>query len=597
MGSIAVRLARAPALWLVLVVGVSTAVRGVIAAGVPSPWILPDEVVYSEVAKSIAAGGFPAVRGVHELGWGVVYQAIIAPAWAALADPVQAYHAALVINAFVMSLAAVPAYLLARMFLSRGSSMVVAVMTVLVPSMAYTGVVMTENACYPAFLLAVLLLARAVRSPTVANQAFALVGLGVVVLTRIQAMALVAAYVGAILLYAWVGAHSQRRNYVRRFVPTFVVVALLSFAPMILSVVRGDGAFGWLGTRSDTFEGLHVHEIPQWFVFLTADLILYVAVAPAAATAIVLGLGLSRRSSESLRLFSAVALPSFVAMLGSVSIVSASLDVDGTENLNERYVFYVVPLLFVGLALWIREGLPRPRPWAAVIAGICCLLPALLPIGRLAYNASFQSVALVPWLEVDASDAVIAALVAGFTLLCAALWLTASRGRIGYLWLAPALWMTTVGAIVVISNANSASNFAAAFSDRHANWVDRAIPSSTDVAILWDERQAPARQPDMFSFWLMVTELFNEKVGTVYRVGPPTYYETFLPTVPVTTRSDGSVVDETGRTIESRYVLSPCLAPVEGETVALSPRGALRLVATHGPVRLLSSGRCGRETP
>ena len=30
-------------------------------------------------------------------------------------------------------------------------------MTVLVPSMAYTGVVMTENACYPVFLLAVLL--------------------------------------------------------------------------------------------------------------------------------------------------------------------------------------------------------------------------------------------------------------------------------------------------------------------------------------------------------------------------------------------------------------------------------------------------------
>ena len=70
---------------------------------------------------------------------------------------------ALGINALVMSLAAIPAYLLARMFVGRRSALLVALFTVLVPSMSYTGVVMTENAFYPIFLLSALLIARAVR--------------------------------------------------------------------------------------------------------------------------------------------------------------------------------------------------------------------------------------------------------------------------------------------------------------------------------------------------------------------------------------------------------------------------------------------------
>ena len=58
--STARRIARAPALWLGVLVGLSTVVRAVIGLRVPSPWILPDEIVYSELAKSIAEGQ-PAV--------------------------------------------------------------------------------------------------------------------------------------------------------------------------------------------------------------------------------------------------------------------------------------------------------------------------------------------------------------------------------------------------------------------------------------------------------------------------------------------------------------------------------------------------------
>ena len=61
---------------------------------------------------------------------------------------------------------------------------------------------LTENACYPAFVLAVLLIARALRSPSLANQAVALLGLGLVSLTRIQGFALAGGYLAAAATYA-----------------------------------------------------------------------------------------------------------------------------------------------------------------------------------------------------------------------------------------------------------------------------------------------------------------------------------------------------------------------------------------------------------
>ena len=362
--------------------------------------MLPDELVYSDLARSIAAGGRPAVRDVPVFGWGEVYPMLIAPVWALVDDRYLAYHATLVVNAIVMSLAAVPAYFLARLFVTRRSSLLVALLTVVVPSLSYTGAVLTENAFYPLFLLSLLAIARAVRRPTLGAQAFALGALGVLAFTRIQGVAVLAAYVGAVLVYAHTTS-SGRLRYLRRFVPSLLVAVPVALAPVIASVARGDGIFGWLGQRSGTFNEFHPEEVPRWFAFLGVGLVLYVAVIPAVATAIVAGQGLSRRAAEPLRLFAAVALPTFVAVLLGIAFVSASVDVDGIGNLNERYVFHVVPLTFVGLALWIEQGLPRPRPWALVALALACVLPVLLPIDRLDYNAGLQALALEPWSELS----------------------------------------------------------------------------------------------------------------------------------------------------------------------------------------------------
>ena len=57
-----------------------------------------------------------------------------------------------------LSLAAVPAYGIGRRVLSSRASLVAAALAVTVPSMLYTGTLMTENAFYPVFLVCVLAL-------------------------------------------------------------------------------------------------------------------------------------------------------------------------------------------------------------------------------------------------------------------------------------------------------------------------------------------------------------------------------------------------------------------------------------------------------
>ena len=151
------------------------------------PWILPDEILYSDLARSIAAGDTPAVRGVSARRLGRrLSHADRAGVGASSATPSGSTTPRSRSTPSSCRVAAIPAYLLARLFVPRRDAVVVALLTVLVPSMAYTGVVMTENAFYPAFLWTMFLIARAIRRPTVASQLLALAGVAVLSATRIQ---------------------------------------------------------------------------------------------------------------------------------------------------------------------------------------------------------------------------------------------------------------------------------------------------------------------------------------------------------------------------------------------------------------------------
>ena len=201
-------------------------------------------------------------------------------------------------------------------------------------------------------------------------------------------------------------------------------------------------------------------------------------------------------------------------------------------------MFVLVPLLFVGLALWIESGLPRPRPWAWAILAVACVLPAIVPIARFEYTAEFQSLALLPWQSIPTTGLALAACVAVFTAACGLVWATLRResaGRAG-------CWRRGDGRRRrdrAPAHAERATNSATPISVGRATWVDAPSPPATCRRPVGRAPRAWG-VPDPFYPWLMVTELFNASPGDVYRLGPATYYEDWLPTVPVEQRPDGS---------------------------------------------------------
>ena len=138
--------------WLTGIVVLSTGIRYAFTRQIVAPWIMVDELIYSELAKSFAASGHFLVRDHSTGAYGYVYPILIAPAWAVFRAVPDAYAAAKGINALVMSLAAIPTYFIARRVLGTWLSLAAAAFAVAVPSMVYTGTLMTENAFYPVFL-------------------------------------------------------------------------------------------------------------------------------------------------------------------------------------------------------------------------------------------------------------------------------------------------------------------------------------------------------------------------------------------------------------------------------------------------------------
>src|SRR5437764_8542782 len=67
--------------WLAGIVVASIVVRYGLSRRVVAPWIMVDELIYSELAKSVAASGHFLIRGHHGGSYGIVYPLVVSPAW------------------------------------------------------------------------------------------------------------------------------------------------------------------------------------------------------------------------------------------------------------------------------------------------------------------------------------------------------------------------------------------------------------------------------------------------------------------------------------------------------------------------------------
>ncbi len=137
--------------------------------------------------------------------------------------------------------------------------------------MLYTGTLMTENAFYPLFVLAALLLVLTLERPTALRQVLLLAVCGVAFATRAQAIALFGAALVAPLVQGLIERDLGRVP--RRFATLYGLTAVGAVLALVGTVARGRSPLSLLGAyRAATDRGYSFTEIARYFLWHTAEL-------------------------------------------------------------------------------------------------------------------------------------------------------------------------------------------------------------------------------------------------------------------------------------------------------------------------------------
>jgi glycosyltransferase involved in cell wall biosynthesis len=574
------RLARVPIwVWLAGLVVVSALFRYALSRRVVAPWIMVDELIYSELAKSFAGTGQFLIRGMHHGAYGAVYPILIAPAWRLFGSVPDAYAAAKTIGSVLMSLTAVPVYFLARRVLAPLPSLLAAVLAIAVPSLMYTGTLMTETVFYPLFACVALALVLALERPTVQRQLILLALCLLSFLTRTQAIALIPAVVTAPILLAWLDR--RRLRMLADFRVLYGVLLGAVVTVLLIQFARGHSPYDVLGSYSLTGHTTYrPGQVLKWVLYHLSELDLYLGIAPFAALLLLTALG--RSLDRRLRVFLAASLPLTVWLLLEVAAFASAL----SPRVEERNLFYVAPLFLIALLAWIERGLPRPPRAAAAVAVIAAALPGVLPYHRLIdASAESDTLALMPlwWLQetVVGLDTLAVVVVAAATLITL-LFLSVSPRYALTLPLVVFLWFVfTTERVERFDHGFPKASVGALYQGITAprrDWVDAAVGRNADVAFVFSGKDV---QNQPLTLW--ENEFYNRSIGPVYDLRQPSMGA--LPETKVTERGDG-VLLAGSRPVRHPYVLSQETVPLAGDVVARDKGRGMVLRRTDGLVAI-----------
>ena len=572
---------------LALLVAGSTAAYGLEAGAVKGIWILPDELIYGSLARSFAMTNHFALRGVSTLAYPIGYPFLIALAFVGR-GPVAGYEAAKWLNAVLMSLASVPVFLLGRRLLPNWLALLCASLSLLIPSLAYTGVLMSENAAFPLFLLALLAMVRALEWPTGRRQLLALAAIAPVVAVRSEGLVLIPVLLGAIVLFVHGDAHRRRGGYRRnaaRALRSFAVIGLvlpLSLAVLLLGeIATGRSPTAVLGRYADSFRTYPLGPTLRWSVYQVVDLELYLGVIPFVPAIIAIGALLWRAHvPRPQRAVAAVAAPAIVLVVLAAGATSSQSEGGPfgypalPPDLHDRYCFYVAPLYLMFFLYWVHRRRDFSNGVLLPLLVAASLLPLVLPYASVHTNADFDALALLPWNNsLIANRNVHDAMAMTAALLAATL--IPRRSSLALLQIgvvAALLWLVGLVARHDIASA-SLQVPTSRLGDR--SWIDDSVPRGARVAVLWAPLKAWSFGTDILrqqALWR--AEFFNPSVGSFFYVDTPMYYD--LPATRAQLR-DGHLVLPPGTKQTYRYLLVASPVRINGRVIGRDRRAGLTL--------------------
>jgi hypothetical protein len=581
---------------LPLLVSVGAVVRIVIDQGASIPRVFADELIYANLAKSFAATGTLLLRGVEDNGHSILYPVLISPIYAATGDGVAAHEAVQTLNALVASLAAVPGYFLARRILSQNWSLAVAGLSVLIPGMSYSALVMTESLFYPGFVAFALVLVLVLERPTIARQLLVAATLVALVGVRTQAIALAPAVATAATLQGWrVGG---LRALLARLWPLWTILVLV--AAGFLAASRA-GASAPTGAYGDLIRLYNPVEVAKWGFWSIGHYALGVGLVAVAAAAVSVPRLLRHEATRAQGAVGAVVVSLVLWTLGSVAVLAASPY--GLGILHDRSLFYVTPLVLVCFAHWLAAGLPRPPLYALGVSGALLCLAALVPERLLLHPSLMDNPVNVVWLGLhDRMPGVsFRLLVLVVAALGVAVFLHA-RGT-----LLP-LFSFALMALFVTTNLDLHTSPERPHTDRLA-WIDDALPDDARAAIVHvaiDTERCPAGANTSQSEAVVWSEFFNTSVDRIYHVLGPVG-DDGLASPELQIAADGTLLLE-GTPLHVRYAALDSRVRIHGTKFAqldlaellgfsFDGPGQLSLWEADGPLRLVSPAPLLHGTP
>ena len=329
---------------LTVLVAASSVVRFlVLALRLQTPVYLPDEYTYSALARSIAETGHPTIRGVSAHFPALLEPILAAPFWLTH-DPGLALRLTQAEHSVLMSLGAIPVYLLCRrLSLGTGYALAAAVLTLVSADLSYASYVMAEPVAFPLVLTTVYAAVVALESPSRRIQ-LALVGLiALSTFARLQLVVLAPVVLVAGLIVV--------RFDLRRFVAKCGLLTIGLALPVVAALAAGPQRL--LGTYHGVLDlhattGTVAHQLGLHLLLIV--FVSSVVLLPGALVALVNGLVRPQTVVEE-------SFAWLTVLLGA-AVVAQAVFIGSTVSggFGERYLIYVVPLLATAFGLYARRG-------------------------------------------------------------------------------------------------------------------------------------------------------------------------------------------------------------------------------------------------
>jgi hypothetical protein len=491
------------------------------------------------------------------------------------------------LQALLMSVTAVPVFVWARPLAGRRYALFAAGLTVLIPGLVYSGLLMSEALYYTVATFAVWALALTLVKPTLFRQALLLGAMGLAVLTRLQAVGFAAVIVAAIVLLAL--AERSTAPF-RRLWPTLAMLVVVALAWVGSRIALGGsgellGAYATLAqAREYSLTG-----IARSLAWETGALVLFTVGIPLIALAVLTwGVMRGQEPDPGVRVLVATAVAYALVTVVEVSAFASRF----VDHVTERQLLSVLPPLFVVFVVWLQRGVPRPQPFTSVAMFAIAAAALLLPISRVTVPAVFaDSPSVIPLerLSHHLSESALESVYAGVA--AVVLLLAVFVPRRFALALAGMVVLGLASASVVASleiRDGSQTEQERTFAGARRDWIDAT--GARDVALLLtNARPWPSAWETLF---------WNKSIANLVRIRG-TVNPGVAPQTVVDVGVDGRLRTRTHELVMARYVVAPTGVFPHGEQVASLPASldqpGMVLWRTTSPVEL--SYRTARFKP